>query len=298
MTFAVAIGKFDALHRGHFALVERAAALGRPTLLTFSGQAESLGWEARLPLVAPDDRARVLAEWSAVLGVPIATHEMSFAEVRSLAPAEFFAHLRALVPLGAVVVGGDFRFGRNRAGDAGNLAELADMAGIASAIVPAVEAHGEVISSSRIRAALDHGDVAIARLLLGRPHRLLGTVARGDGRGRTLGFPTANCAGYANLMPAPGVYAAWAVLDGVRIPAAVNIGRLPTIGPDRPLTVEAHLIGWQGDCYDARLGLDFISRLRPERRFPSLAALTAQLAEDVRMAQAALAAGEDRKIDL
>jgi riboflavin kinase/FMN adenylyltransferase len=137
-----------------------------------------------------------------------------------------------------------------------------------------------------VREALAQGDVATARACLGRPHRLVGTVARGDGRGRGIGFPTANCAERENQEPAPGVYAAIAEIAGERHPAAVNIGRLPTIAPDRPLTVEAHLIGFSRECYGERIALDVLARLREERRFGSLDELKAQIAKDVERAKA------------
>jgi riboflavin kinase/FMN adenylyltransferase len=144
-----------------------------------------------------------------------------------------------------------------------------------------VQVDGAVASSSRVREALAAGDVATAALCLGRPHRLVGTVVRGDGRGRRLGFPTANLGRPRNQAPAPGVYAARAVLPGGTWPAAVNVGVLPTVGADRPLTVEAHLIGYAGDCYGADLALDLTARIRDERRFASLDELKVQIARDI-----------------
>jgi riboflavin kinase/FMN adenylyltransferase len=113
---------------------------------------------------------------------------------------------------------------------------------------------------------------------------VVGTVERGDGRGRAIGMPTANCGARENQEPAPGVYAGIAELDNRRWPAAINVGRNPTIAPDRPLTVEAHLVGYSGECYGSRLALDLVARLRDERRFPSLDALKEQIAADVREA--------------
>jgi riboflavin kinase/FMN adenylyltransferase len=285
---ACAIGKFDALHRGHFALAARAAALGAPRLLTFSGMAAELGWPERRPLVAPDDRARVLGEWSRLLGNEIGVIELPFASVRGMTPAAFVAHLRSTLDAGAVVVGEDFRFGRDRGGDATMLRQLADAAGLTLAVVPAVLHDGVVVSSSGVRAALASGDVALAASLLGRPHRLDGTVVRGDGRGRALGIPTANLGGRGNQEPAPGVYAGWAELDGRRLPAAINVGHLPTIGDGRPLTVEAHLLGWSGDCHGRRLALDLVARLRGEQRFAGMEALVAQIRADIAAVPGAL----------
>jgi riboflavin kinase / FMN adenylyltransferase len=291
---AYAIGKFDALHRGHFALAERARELGPPCLLGFSGMAEVLGWPARRPLIAPTDRARVLAGWS--LGLDHAVREIGlpFAGIRGMDPAEFISHLRTAHGATALVVGEDFRFGRDRSGDAAALRALAAVQGLRAEIVAPVLHAGEPVSSSRVRAALAAGDVALASAMLGRPHRLVGTVVRGDGRGRKLGIPTANLGGCANQEPAVGVYAAWATIDGKRVQAAVNIGHVPTIGGERPLTVEAHLIGWSGDCYGRELGLDLIAHLRGEHRFATLDALVAQIRADIAAVNGLLESGLDR----
>jgi riboflavin kinase/FMN adenylyltransferase len=290
---ALAIGKFDALHLGHRALVERAAALGAPGLLQFSGMAEVLGWPQRLPLVAGSERARVLQAWSRALPAEVRTLAVPFATVRPMLPAQFIDFLADRLGARAVVVGEDFRFGRDRSGDLAQLAALAGARSLALAVVGVVAAGGAAISSSRIRAALAAGEVGDIARCLGRPYRLVGTVVRGDGRGRQLGFPTANLAARENQEPGPGVYAAWAELAvagrTLRLRAAVNIGRLPTIGADRPITVEAHFLDPAPDCYDCRLALDFAFRLRAERRFASLDELRAQIARDVGATAAALA---------
>lgn len=286
---AYAIGKFDALHRGHFALAERAVTFGQPCLLGFSDMAAVLGWPTRRPLVAPSDRARVLSGWSQTLGATLREIELPFAGIRGMNPGEFITHLRTAHGATAVVVGEDFRFGRDRGGDAAALRALAEAQGMRVAIVAPVMQGDEPVSSSRVRALLASGDVAGAHALLGRPHRLIGTVVRGDGRGRKLGIPTANLGGCANQEPAVGVYAAWAHLDGQRIPAALNIGHVPTAGGGRPLTVEAHLIGWSGDCYGRDLGLDLIAHIRGEHRFATLDALVAQIRADIALVPALLA---------
>lgn len=279
---ACAIGKFDALHRGHQALIARARALGEPAILMFSGMAGELGWEERLPLLAEGDAAALLREW----GVRVLT--LPFATIRPLTPAAFLAHLRTL-DIGAVVVGEDFRFGRDRVGTAAALPALAHEAGLSAAVVPAVSDARGVISSSRIRADLAAGEMTAVAAALGRPYRLRARVVRGDGRGRTIGVPTCNCGEHANQPPGGGVYAAWARLDdGEPIMAAVNAGHVPTAGGGRPFTVEAHLLDWSGDAYGHAITLDFIARLRDERRFDGLDALRAQIDRDVAATRVAL----------
>jgi len=291
---AYAIGKFDALHRGHFALVEQAHKLGSPCLLGFSGMAEELAWPQRQPLVAPADRNRVLTSWSLGFDDKVREVALPFAAIRNMSPGDFIDHLRTNHGATALVVGEDFRFGRDRGGDAAALRTLAASHGMQSAVVEPVLLADEPVSSSRVRDALAAGDVALAGILLRRPHRLLGSVVRGDGRGRKIGIPTANLGRCANQEPASGVYAAWATLDGQRLPAAVNIGHVPTVGGDRPLTVEAHLIGWRGDCYGRELGLDLIVRLRGEHRFATLDALVAQIQADIATVSGLLTPVQDR----
>ena len=129
---------------------------------------------------------------------------------------------------------------------------------------------------------IEKPELAEAERMLGRPYRLSGVVQRGDGRGRGIGFPTANIASIETVIPATGVYAATAQQpDGSRRAAAVNIGHLPTVGDDRPLTVEAHVLDWQGDCYEQVLSLDLHQRLRGEQKFASLDELVTQITADV-----------------
>lgn len=284
----LALGKFNALHRGHRQLVAEAALLGEPWLVRFEGMAAALAWQPRRPLLDEPERQVVLARWAAALGQALREWPLAFAEIRDWSPARFVGEL-AQRDMGGLVVGEDFRFGRDRSGDATTLAQLADQHGLAVRIVAPVCAEGAPISTTRIRAHLLAGEVAAAGALLGRPYRLSGCVVAGDGRGRQLGFPTANIDGIRTVLPAAGVYAALAQLADQRVPAAVNIGVLPTIAPERPLSVEAHLLDWSGDCYDQPLALDLIERLRPERSFSDLSALRRALAEDCRSCRKVLA---------
>ncbi len=284
------LGKFDALHRGHRALVEVAAVTGQAVgLLSFTGMAGELGWAARQPLVAPSDRSRILAGWP---GSPVEV-TLPFAEIRSLAAPAFIALLKDRCALTGLVIGADFRGGRDRSADAEVFAAAGAQQGlIVSIVAPVTDPCGQ-ISSTRVRAALAGGDLPTATALLGRPHRLVGTVVHGDGRGAQIGIPTANLGVRENQEPATGVYAAWAWLGGVRWPAALNVGHVPTAGGDRPLTVEAHLIGYSGDAYGRPLALDLVARLRAERRFSGFPQLVAQIHADVAAARTLLSAAAD-----
>jgi riboflavin kinase/FMN adenylyltransferase len=182
-------------------------------------------------------------------------------------------------------VGPDFALGHRREGDVAFLERLGDESGFRIRVIEPLKWKGEVVSSTRIRAALTIGDVAEASGCLGRFYRLAGTVVRGQGLGRELGTPTANLkTPTGRLIPANGVYAclAWVGKDVWR--SVVNVGVRPTVGTTR-LTVEAHLLGFEGDLYDSELELDFVSRLRDEQAFATLDELVEQIRQDIARAE-------------
>jgi riboflavin kinase/FMN adenylyltransferase len=287
---ALALGVFDGVHRGHrvvLAAAREAAAVrgGRPVALVFD--------PPPIEVIRPDQRLERLAPLGenldriAAAGVrPLAVR--FDAALRDL-PAEVFLDRLGpgLQPV-AVVMTPDSAFGKDRAGTPDRLREVGDQRGFEVALVEA-ESDDGVISSSRIRAALAAGDVATAGRLLGRPPALTGTVVRGDGRGRELGYPTANLSfAYRPALPAIGIYAGWAI--GQR--ALVSIGRRPTFHDDGEVVVEAHLLDWDGDLYDTELRVEVAERLREERRFGSVEELVAQMREDEAAARTVLAVTE------
>ena len=184
----------------------------------------------------------------------------------------------------ALVEGEDFGFGRNRSGNVATLRELCTASGIELSVVPPLRLGGVVVSSSRVRAALDSGAVGEAARLLNRPYRLQGNVATGQRRGRTLGFPTANLDPLGTLAPANGVYAVRVPHGGTVWPGAANIGPNPTFG-ESARKVEVHLIGFDGDLYGQELAVDFLERLRDTRPFAGAADLREQLRRDVERAR-------------
>jgi riboflavin kinase/FMN adenylyltransferase len=166
------------------------------------------------------------------------------------------------------------------------LGRLCDEAMISLTVVVPVQLDAGEVSSSRVRAAIQSGDVEVAERLLGRPYRLFGAVGVGQRRGATLGFPTANLTALQTLAPGDGVYAARARHADATWPAAVNVGPNPTFG-ENARKVEVHLIGFQGDLYGRSLAVDFVSRLRDTRPFASAAELVEQLKRDVQAAREA-----------
>jgi riboflavin kinase / FMN adenylyltransferase len=178
-----------------------------------------------------------------------------------------------------VSVGENFRFGAKAKGDPEMLASRDEFE---ARVVPLVEVDGEIVSSSRVRSLIAAGEIDVANRCLGAPFLFEGPVVEGDGRGRTLGFPTANLVPPDDLAtPGHGVYAAFA--NGQ--PAAVNVGIRPTFETGRGLLIEAYLIDFDGDLYGKTLRIAFVARLRGERRFPSVEDLIAQMHRDVEEAR-------------
>jgi riboflavin kinase/FMN adenylyltransferase len=289
---SVAVGNFDGVHRGHTALIARlrdiANDVGGPAVaVTFDPHPIALLAPSRLqpPLTTMADRAELLhaagADHVVILGTTT--------ELLRLEAGEFLDTLiGGRLAARAVVEGFNFQFGRGRAGDLALLSEWCRRRGVRFATLDRQTLDCAVISSSRVRTAIESGDVAAAARLLGRPYRLRGIVAVGAKRGRTLGFPTANIAEPATLVPGDGVYAARVLLDdGAMWPAAVNVGPNPTFG-ESGRKVEAHLIGFDGDVYDQPIAADFVARLRDTRPFTGPGELIEQLRADVETARRVL----------
>ena len=277
------IGVFDGVHLGHQVLLRRAAQdaahSATPVLITFDPHPRCVLDPAGCPplLTTPAERA-ALAGAQGVMQTVV----LEFTRELSTWSAERFCDaLVASCALRELVVGPGFALGRARTGDERFLREYGSAHGFAVAAVPPVLHDGAPVSSGRVRAAVLEGDVTAASALLGRRYRLSGTVVRGDGRGRGLGFPTANIATPAErCVPAAGVYASWLRAGDVWRPAATSIGVRPTFGGG-DVTVEAFALDFDQEIYGTEVELDFVSRLREERAYPDAAALIAQMHDDV-----------------
>ena len=265
----VAVGEFDGVHLGH-----REVIRGSDTVLTFEPHPLRVIRPEAAPklLTSLDAKAELVAE----LGVEelvVIPFDDGFAHQT---PQEFIDHILVeRLQATRVSVGENFRFGHRAAGDA---ALLAADGRFETRVVALVEVDGEIVSSSHIRGLILAGEVELAARFLGAPFQLRGPVVAGDRRGRTLGFPTANLVpDEALVCPGHGIYAA-------RTPeacAAVSIGVRPTFGTGRALLVEAYLLDWDRDLYGQELRIDFLARLRGERRFDSPEALIEQMQIDV-----------------
>lgn len=282
------IGNFDGVHAGHRALVGRARAAAtepgdRVVAVTFDPHPAAVLRPDRAPaaLTTLQRRTELLLEQGADEVVVL-----SFTPVlASLSPEEFARMLREDPRIAAdrVVVGENFRFGAKAAGDAGTLAEWGDRLGYAVEALPLAggdDAHAW--SSSRIREAISLGDMPAAAQMLGRPHRLEGTVVRGDQRGRVLGYPTANVEVPAAMaIPPDGVYAGWLSAAGEKLPAAVSIGTNPQFaGVER--RVEAYALDRDDlELYGQTVAVDLVERLRGQQVFDSVDGLIEQMGRDV-----------------
>ena len=269
----LAVGEFDGVHIGH-----REVIRGADTVLTFEPHPRTV--------VAPDSAPKLLTPLSvkADLIADLGVRELvviPFDGARAAQTAQEFIERELIGRLGAktVSVGENFRFGNRAKGDA-DLLRAQDA--FATRVAELVELDGEIVSSTHIRGLVTAGEVDVAHRFLGAPFQMRGTIVHGDKRGRTLGFPTANLVpDNALTVPGHGVYACRAEIDGDTFVAAVNVGVRPTFQTGRGLLVEAFLLDFSADVYGRELRLDFIERLRGERRFDDVDALVEQMHRDV-----------------
>lgn len=293
----VALGNFDGFHRGHQAVAREALdwarAEGRPCIIaTFDPHPVRFFAPDAAPfrLTTLDQRAELFAQAGA-------DAMLVFAFDAALAATTAADFVQALLAerLGAagVVTGEDFTFGKGRTGNVGVLRDIGATCGLrARAVGPVAEA-GAVVSSSRIRAALVAGDCALATHLLTRPFAIRGAVQHGDKVGRTIGFPTANLALGSYLRPRYGIYAVTGLIEtgplrGTMLHGAANLGIRPSFDPPKEL-LEPHFFDFAGDLYGAEIEVAFHHFLRPEAKFDSLDALTAQMEADCLAARDLLA---------
>ena len=280
----LSVGSFDGVHRGHRRIlrevIETAAREGGlPAVLTLRPHPRQVfSPEHPTNLLTTHQQKLRLFEES---GIEV-TFVLRFdAETAALGPLDF---LDRVICRGCrakrLVIGHDFRFGQGAQGDYDFLEAHAGRFGFEVRQVPPLFIEGERVSSTLIREQVLQGDLERVTMFLGRPYALVGPVVPGHGIGAALGFPTANIQPENAAIPAHGVYAAQAVLDGTRHAAAVNIGIAPTIR-QRDITVEAHILDFHEDIAGRLVEVVFLKHLRPERKFPTRKALTDQIREDI-----------------
>jgi riboflavin kinase/FMN adenylyltransferase len=288
---ALTIGNFDGVHLGHRRILRRVAALARehgwkPSALTFNPHPTRIVAPERASrlMTSPEERAHLMSEED-IEQVLILPFDRSVAQ---LEPEVFVRHL-LIERLGvrAVVVGDNFRFGRDHAGNVRLLAEFGERFGFLTEVISAAECRGRTISSSVIRQAIEKGSVAWAARLLGRPYSLTGEVVKGHGIGSKQTVPTLNLATASEVIPSRGVYLTRThdVVDRRRWNSITNVGYRPTFGSDQELTIETFLLEALEGATPERIRVEFLCRVRDERKFDTPEALKAQILSDVRVAR-------------
>ena len=289
---AITIGTFDGVHLGHRHLVrsltEAAQRQGlTPIVLTFKNSPRSvLNPAAQLSYITDlETRLSLLHQPGIDRVVPVEfTRELS-----QLSAAEFVDALSKELGMKGLVVGPDFALGHRRQGDVATLREMGKTAGFWVETVNNFSLDDAPVKSSAIRELLGQGQVERVKRMLDRPFSLAGEVETGDRRGRELGFPTANLAPKPSIaVPGDGIYATWAIVDGVRYQGATSIGVRPTFGGGGDRRVETFLLDFSGDLYGKRMTLEFEQRLRGELAFSSVDALVQQMNQDVEQSRAVL----------
>ncbi len=296
----LAAGFFDGLHVGHQEVLRRTreaarAVGGEAWAMTFHTHPLKVLQPEVAPLLLTSATHKVeLMEHIGMDGCLLISFTRRFA---GLEPEEFLRQLEHCAPtLNHVFVGEDWRFGRGGRGDAVMLAAWARSRGIRLTRVPPVRSAGGAVSSTRIRQAVAHGRLSLARRLLGRPFSILGTVVRGNRIGREIGYPTANLDPHNEVRPPIGVYAVQALIDGIAREGIVNFGFHPTAAQAPAPLFELHLLDTRMELYGRHIEVFFFAYVRPERRFRSLAALARQIRRDVADARRELRAPAAQKV--
>lgn len=293
------IGAFDGVHRGHQVLIQQLVSSAhnaqKPSVVvTFYPHPVVVLRKIVTPfyLTSSDERAALLGE----LGVDYVVTIPFSVELSKLNAYQFMRMLAEHLGLRKLFTGHDFALGHNREGDVKRLRNIGEELGYEVEVVRPLDFGGEIVSSSKIRTLVSKGEVEQAARLLGRPYSLSGQVVHGDGRGHGLGIPTSNLEVQPQrILPANGVYACWAIVNEERIPAVTNVGVRPTF-EDQPLQprVEAHLLDFQGQLYGQMIKLQFITRIRPEKRFSAIGELLEQIRKDIQIAREVFANAEQK----
>lgn len=287
------VGTFDGVHCGHRGIIQRMRAASAATdskvvVVTFDPHPQIvLQKPNRKPLhllTTIEERLEVLEQ----LGVDLTVVIPFTTEFAATPPEQFVRDVLAKgIGVASVFVGHDHMFGKDRAGNEDLLRTLGSELGFSVVPVPPLECDGIVVSSTKVRDALYTGNVMLANHMLGRAYSYRGTVVKGDGRGRTLGVPTANVSGISEhkLLPAIGVYVVTATVSGVEYQGVASIGVRPTFTTDAEPVLEVHLLDTDANIYHCPITVSFLQYLRPELRFDSAEALMTQMKADIKQTQ-------------
>ena len=279
------VGVFDGVHRGHQQIIKRLTAGAHEqtvpaVVLTFEPHPAKLFGRSEIRLLTlPDERADLLASFDVDV---VITHQFD-RDVANTTAFDFMRQIKDHLGTTHLVLGYDSTLGKNREGDATRLREIGRELGYTVEVVPALSDESGVISSTEIRKLVETGNIAGAAHLMGHLYSLHGPVIHGDARGRTINVPTANISySHDKMIPANGIYACRAYLNGQKYQAAINIGINPTFTPNKEIpNVEAHLLDFRREIYGEDVKLEFIARLRNELKFDSVDKLLEQIWKDI-----------------
>ena len=282
------LGNFDGIHLGHQGLLRRVVQEakergGRSVVLTFEPHPLKILAPERAPrLILTHKDKMALFQSFGVDVVMIQPFHAAFANVEAEAFVQDYLVRR--IGVHKMWVGRDLRFGKGRKGRVEDLIRWGEEAGFQVGVIEPIELDGQRVSSSRIRALIERGEVRRASKVLGRYHFISGRVAPGHGRGRHLGYPTANIAARTEVVPADGIYASILRVGGQPMPCVTSIGLNPTFGAG-PRTIETYIFDFAGDLYGQMVKLSFVQRIREEKQFSSAEPLAEQIKRDVFNAQ-------------
>lgn len=282
------LGVFDGLHLGHQAImktiVERAKATNSvPTVITFDPHPRAvLHPENAPPLLQTLDQRLANFEILGIEQAIVIRFDKEFADQNAEEFLRDIVHDR--LQAREVFLGKGFAFGKNRGGNIALLKEMSERLGFAADEVEEITLRGQRISSSKIRQLLADGEVNLARRMLGRPYGVEGQIVRGDQRGRTIGFPTANLKPHNRVIPKYGVYATANLIDGVWRRSITNVGVRPTFEGDKQPSIESYIFDFDGDLYGDVLRVRFLYRIRDERKFGGIDELKNQIQKDTQTA--------------
>lgn len=282
----VALGNFDGLHIAHMSIIKKCHDYARVHdlkcgVLLFTEHTKCTVSNAAVPIITPEHQKLKLLEKADIDFVYMRDFDKEFMR---LTPEQFVRRLIDTCHCEAVCVGYDYRFGHEAKGDVELLKKLAEKYGFSAIITDEIDYDGVAIKSTAIRSFVQAGSVSHAASMLGRPFSIEGMVVKGFQNGRKLGFPTANISYNKNmLLPHSGVYAGYTYIGNEKYKSVINVGNNPTFGADK-ITIESHILGFDGDIYNELVRVEFIKRLRGEKKFDSIDDLKNQINKDAEKA--------------
>lgn len=283
---AVALGNFDGLHVAHMAIIKKCHSYAREHdlkcgVLLFNEHTRRITDNQRVPLITSETEKLALLSNEDMDFVYMLDFDRAFMQ---LTPEQFVKRLIDMLHCAAVCVGYDYRFGYKASGDARMLKALCKKHGIEAIITDEIDIDGEAVKSTAIRNYIREGSVRHAAAMLGRPFAIDGKVVKGLQNGRRMGFPTANVSYSQNmLIPRNGVYAGYTYVKGKRYKSVINVGKNPTFDADK-ITIESHILDFKDDIYNEQIRVEFIERLRGDKKFESVDALVSQIKRDAQTA--------------